>query len=761
MTPTGSVEAWFTPERFACVLALFIVAAFPDVVFGAGTFFLRDFGIFTYPLAYYQRESFWRGELPLWNPLSSAGVPFLAQWGTLVLYPPALFYLLLPLSWSLGVFCLLHLFLAGLGMYHLAHRWTGSRFAAAVAGVAFVFNGAMFCCLAWTSTLVGLAWMPWVVGAAERAWREGGRRVIVTAFIGALQMLSGAPEVILLTWLLIGVIWTGDLQISNFRFGIEWRRLARLAGAVLLVSGLAAAQLLPFLDLLAHSQRGAGFGDSAWSMPIWGWANFLVPLFHCFPSHQGVFSQFGQYWLASYYLGIGVAALALLAIGKVRQRRVALLAVLLLLTLILALGDRGRVYGWLREAMPQIGFMRYPIKFVLLAMFIAPLLSAFAVHWYRSLPAEVLRKERRHVGWLALFLALLILAVLVIARRDPLPTDHWPATWQCGLGRAAFLVLILGVFVALPRVQARSQWLWGLALLALLWLDVVTHAPRLNPTVARRVYERGWARAQLQLSPEPRRGGSRVMTSPDARAKLFRLNLTNAVDDYLFSRLGFLGNCNLLDDIPKVESFYPLYPRGVEPLRALLYASTNTDLPRLADFLGVSQITAPGKMIDWQARAGFLPPVTAGQKPVFADDTESLRSLAAPAFDPRGEVFLPVDARPLITVTNRTTATIRAARFTNSRVTLTVDAVAPSLVVIAQTYYHWWRASVDDRPVRLWRANYAFQALEVPAGTHRVELVYRDRSFYLGAAISGLTLLGGALCWRWSRRGDRTSVSAR
>ena len=43
----------------------------------------------------------------------------------------SLIYLLLPLPWSLNVFCLAHLFFAGSGMYALAHRWTGSRFGAA------------------------------------------------------------------------------------------------------------------------------------------------------------------------------------------------------------------------------------------------------------------------------------------------------------------------------------------------------------------------------------------------------------------------------------------------------------------------------------------------------------------------------------------------------------------------------------------------------------------------------------------------------
>src|SRR6266481_4110499 len=135
MTPTASLEARFTWQRFAGTLAVLIFAAFPGVLLNASSFVYRDFGQFGYPLAHYYRESFWRGEVPLWNPLNNCGIPFLAQWNTIVFYPLSLVYLLLPLSWSLSVFCLLHLFLAGLGMYFLTWRWTNNRLAAAVAGL--------------------------------------------------------------------------------------------------------------------------------------------------------------------------------------------------------------------------------------------------------------------------------------------------------------------------------------------------------------------------------------------------------------------------------------------------------------------------------------------------------------------------------------------------------------------------------------------------------------------------------------------------
>jgi len=151
-----------TPRRFALLLAVLVAAAWPDVPLGTGSFGLRDFSVFGYPLAHYHRECFWRGELPLWNPLNHCGLPFLAQWNTLTLYPGALLYLPPPLPWSLGLFMLVHLWLGGLGAYAVARRWTGHELAAAVAGVAYAFHGLVQQSLMWPNNLAAFALLPWV-----------------------------------------------------------------------------------------------------------------------------------------------------------------------------------------------------------------------------------------------------------------------------------------------------------------------------------------------------------------------------------------------------------------------------------------------------------------------------------------------------------------------------------------------------------------------------------------------------------------------
>src|ERR1041385_8436166 len=112
-------------------------------------------------------------------------------------------------------------------------------------------------------------------------------------------------------------------------------------------------------------------------MPLWGWANFAVPLFRCSPTILGSYIHPEQQWTSSYYVGISVMTLALVAVLRVKNARVWWLAAVALGGLLLALGDRGILYDVVRRIFPPLGLARYPIKFIVITVFALPLLAAF------------------------------------------------------------------------------------------------------------------------------------------------------------------------------------------------------------------------------------------------------------------------------------------------------------------------------------------------------------------------------------------------
>jgi uncharacterized membrane protein YfhO len=64
------------------------------------------------------------------------------------------------------------------------------------------------------------------------------------------------------------------------------------------------------------------------------------------------------------------------------------------------------------------------------------------------------------------------------------------------------------------------------------------------------------------------------------------------------------------------------------------------------------------------------------------------------------------------------------------------SAATPSFLVTSDVYYPGWSAAIDGQEARLYRADYAFRGVAVPAGHHLVKFTYRPRRFLLGAGLS-------------------------
>lgn len=747
---------WLTPRRFAIALALLVAAMFPDVLLGTGAFIFRDFGLFSYPLAHYQQECFWNGELPHWNPLNNCGIPFLAQWSGLALYPPALFYLMLPLTWSLGVFCLLHLYWGGLGMFFLARRLTGNNPAAAIAGIAFAFNGLTLNCLMWHMSSACVSWFPWVFLTVERAWTLGGsRNLILAALAGCMQMLTGPPELILATWLPIAAVWAADILAGTVPRKAAAMRFLVIVG---LISALAAPQILPFFELLGQSQRGAGYDTGGWAMPGTGWANFIVPLFQCYESPVGVYLQHDQGVTSSYFPGIATVALAALACRRVRTWRVRALAVGGLACLILALGDATPVYGAAKTAFPPLGFMRYPIKFVFPVNLVLPLIAAFGA-------AEILRVEGSQKSWRIIVgcTAAAAGAIVLAARFLPNGDEPWTTVFTNGTLRIVFLAAFAAAaFLALQTKNIRKAIISATSAAVLVWIDLATHAPNQNPRVEPAFLEPGIQSIE-ELDPRPSPGRSRAMVSVEAHRQMGGTMASDPAQGHLLHRVGLWSNANMIDSAAIIDGHFPLFLAAEEELRVALYQAD--PLPNgLADFLAIGQVTRPDDIFGFQPRPSCLPMITAGQTPIYSNAEAIPALLVSPSFNPREQVYFTSDLQDQLPDSKAASAESRRERkpsilnpvIGRHRIEFEVESDTPTLALIAQSHYPAWKARVDGREVPLLRANHNSMAVAITEpGRRRVTLIYRDNRFLTGLAISGLTLLGLIAVWVRSRPATR------
>ncbi len=97
------------------------------------------------------------------------------------------------------------------------------------------------------------------------------------------------------------------------------------------------------------------------------------------------------------------------------------------------------------------------------------------------------------------------------------------------------------------------------------------------------------------------------------------------------------------------------------------------------------------------------------------------------------------------------------------RVVVEAEAAVPSLLVLLDSWYPGWEATVDGEPAPIHRADHAFRGVRLSPGTHRVEFVYRCAPFRRGLGLAGLGGAGVlallAIAWRGRRRSGPPGVA--
>lgn len=145
---------------------------------------------------------------------------------------------------------------------------------------------------------------------------------------------------------------------------------------------------------------------------------------------------------------------------------------------------------------------------------------------------------------------------------------------------------------------------------------------------------------------------------------------------------------------------------------------------------------------------------------IMEADTDMLNRLQNPGFDPRTQVILQAPAEdselatdiPSVKGDDCQPASITATHAAFSSETALVSNKCAGVLVFSDPLYPGWQVWVDGVTVPVWRANYAFSAVFLPAGEHRIERVYRPASLLLGL-LGTLISLGLLLLMTWKEWG--------
>ncbi|HEY6146939.1 MAG TPA: hypothetical protein VIZ69_04545, partial [Thermoanaerobaculia bacterium] len=215
----------------------------------------RDQGDFFFPLKLYTADRLLRGELPLWNPLSGGGEPWLANLQSGVYYPPGLLFLLPSAALAAGLYLLLHFAIGTLGMRAFLRQEGVSEGAALAGSAAFAASGFAASLSSYWNHFGAFAWLPALAALARRGLRTRSDRLAFAGLL-ALQILSGSPEISLATLAVAALlVWRARPETDGGFAAGPSLRMRRLAASAALGLVLAAAALAPFLELASRSDR--------------------------------------------------------------------------------------------------------------------------------------------------------------------------------------------------------------------------------------------------------------------------------------------------------------------------------------------------------------------------------------------------------------------------------------------------------------------------------------------------------------------------
>ncbi|HTB22390.1 MAG TPA: hypothetical protein VK914_06765 [bacterium] len=701
---------------------------------------------------------------PLWMPDVLGGMPGIAACNLMFLYPSDLLSVLAdwPTRIQIGLDAVIHIALAGIGMFFLLRRLGRGVSASLLGAFFFAVSGSELSQMlgGYYNFVEGIALVPWAFWAAHKACKD--RSWFAWGLCGlafALQILAIASQIFAYTF----------FAVAAFALAMEWRRSAedgaegfpgRMKAGVRVFQGLALALGLAFLlsapqlwlslQYLPLSARQAGWSRAqflsgsvspaealSWLVPgFFGWQS---PTYHGATGMSETSEYFGL-------LPWALAAGALFSLWR-REAWVRWMAALALSAFFFAQNAWAPFYGPF-HALPIVSGFRIWSRILFLVTFAVCVTAAFG--W------DALRASGSRTAALrgtALFAALALAAAAVsleCARARAVAdvpalfaamgfhTDPRPmADLLTALARNSALTTLTLVPVLMAVLIAAGRWgTKGLGASAALLLALGFHGFDQSQLIRRSI---------TFIDPADAVGHPHftVPPPPPEGVEPWRIyDVDNSFPDNNillgYENLGGRESLPLQSRIRIVDAMGAAGRDWSSFLNERYYFSHTR-----------RGSTEPGDSVTiYENRKVFPRAWLAGLARKVGGDEDAYRLLADPGFNPRLEVALPVDSGlkpgPGTPADSPKGGVVWLGRGPQS-CSLGVATDRDAALVLSNAWYPSWRCAVDGRDAPVLKADGGLQAVLLPPGRHQVDFRFDPSLFYdaLAACLAGLVALCG------------------
>ncbi len=740
-SPTGARSAKPAPIRttlrnfkvWQIALAFLVLTLiFHSAILFGSKFLWEDFVEQEFPFRTLATTSLAQGIIPQWDPYVFAGMPFIADVQVAFWYP---FNMLQSLFVSGGYlsplvmewFILLHFAVAGFGMYWFSKEiFDLDDWSAVFAGIAYGFGGYIAAQSIHQMIVYHIALFPYVAYFFLRgvdSWRHG---IIGGLILGAMY-LAGHPQSTLYFTFFLALLAAYEIaHRARHKSGqLNWPNILRMALPVAIGFGIFAIQFLPSQELANLSRRETiTYQNSLDGSLTWGHIlTFVLP--RLFGLTNGAGDAKVPYWNGPYYLSwetaiyIGVLPLFFAIMAGLlsrKQKYVSFFAGMALLAVAFALGDHFFVYRIFFQ-LPLFNKFRTPARIMMLFSFAASALAGVGL-------AGALKSSAPKWGsGKGIFVRILILLPWLMAIAGMLHATTFMTdapqgadasiSWSASL--ATFPILALIVLTGLHYFGKLHGELFAFLVIAVTVIELFNYGMSINdsPEDPQEAY-----REQPQLVS---------MLQKDEAKELSRAR-TRIGNQMVLKR-----NQGAYDRIQLTEGYDPLVLQRVFPVMANSEASM--------DLMNVKWSIIPGQNLGFGMRPGYLPRVKLYYQADILPDSQALARLKTDStYDYKNRILLEEPLQEPLGPPDPT-ATAKVTKYGDNEIIASVKTASNAMLFFSEIYYPSWKAYVDGKPAKLYRAFTTLRAVEVPAGAHTVTLRFQSTAFAVGSMITIVTLL--------------------
>jgi hypothetical protein len=725
------------PALVLPLLWLLVLLPLWQLALNRGVVISNDIGVsdiadLQYPLRYFAGQQLRQGNLPLWTPGVYMGYPLLAE-GQAGVFSPVNLLLdgLFPIPYALNVGSLLPFVLAATGAFLLARELGAGAPGGFLAGFAYAMSGFYVAHVKHIPIVATACWSPILLWLVERGVRRSDFSLLGAGLVLSVQWLSGSPQMAYYATGMAVLYFLARTWQTRGERPLRW--IVPFFGLSLIMAlGIAAVQLLPTIELVGFSERAGGVNfEFAARFPyaIENLKTFLYPLVNGTPG-TGDLAVSSIFWEDYAYVGLIPLVLGTVG-GLILARRCGvarLLWGLMAVTFLVVLGPNTPVFEIAYRIVPGLSFFRFPQRLWAFALLFLTLLAGLVLttlgEWLEtSLKKRKAKRPTAQTGARLLIILLLSLSVVdlyayhlpwnaIVDQKSWLTPPETAREIKMRSGDGSHRVYTYDVYNTFRAAYREANGWRG----------------DLEPYIAQREF----LQPDLNLVYDIPTADGYVNLVPDCLAALWGTEKQQGWMDVALSSAG-----EQLQLKPGYAKLFSLYNVGF-----LITAQPLQD-----EDWALIGVYGPGAHL-YENRQ-VLPRAYAVPRSVAVDKVQTgtlddqgvvlelLAWMTSPAFDPSREVLLFGPATGPQSDPDTFDGVVHLVAYQPNRVALEAELNAPGWVVLSDTYYPGWEATVDGQPTPIYQANGCFRAVPVErAGTHEIQFRFRPKPFYRGALIS-------------------------